>query len=68
MEDGKVFLNDNVEIIITDIETSNGVIHVIDTGLLLFKLQPMNGHGLSGLTDPGDPPSPAERTLPEPLF
>ena len=34
VEDGKVFLNDNVEIIITDIETSNGVIHVIDTVLL----------------------------------
>jgi transforming growth factor-beta-induced protein len=32
--DGKVFLNDNVQIIITDIETSNGVIHVIDTVLL----------------------------------
>jgi uncharacterized surface protein with fasciclin (FAS1) repeats len=34
VEDGKVFLNDNVEIIITDIETSNGVIHVIDAVLL----------------------------------
>ena len=34
VEDGKVFLNDNVEIIITDIETSNGVIHVIDTVLI----------------------------------
>ena len=34
VEDGKVFLNDNVEIIITDIATSNGVIHVIDTVLL----------------------------------
>jgi uncharacterized surface protein with fasciclin (FAS1) repeats len=34
VEDGKVFLNDNVEIIITDIETSNGVIHVIDSVLL----------------------------------
>ncbi|HEU4745106.1 MAG TPA: fasciclin domain-containing protein [Anaerolineales bacterium] len=34
VEDGTVFLNDNVEIIITDIETSNGVIHVIDTVLL----------------------------------
>jgi transforming growth factor-beta-induced protein len=34
VEDGKVFLNDNVEIVITDIETSNGVIHVIDTVLL----------------------------------
>ena len=33
VEDGTVFLNDNVEII-TDIETSNGVIHVIDTVLL----------------------------------
>jgi uncharacterized surface protein with fasciclin (FAS1) repeats len=34
VEDGKVFLNDDVEIIITDIETSNGVIHVIDSVLL----------------------------------
>jgi uncharacterized surface protein with fasciclin (FAS1) repeats len=34
VEDGKVLLNDNVEIIITDIETSNGVIHVIDSVLL----------------------------------
>jgi transforming growth factor-beta-induced protein len=34
VKDGKVFLNDNVEVIITDIETSNGVIHVIDTVLL----------------------------------
>jgi transforming growth factor-beta-induced protein len=30
----KVFLNDTVQIIITDIETSNGVIHVIDAVLL----------------------------------
>jgi uncharacterized surface protein with fasciclin (FAS1) repeats len=34
VEDGKVFLNDNVQVIITDIETSNGVIHVIDSVLL----------------------------------
>jgi transforming growth factor-beta-induced protein len=34
VEDGKVFLNDNVQIIVTDIETSNGVIHVIDSVLL----------------------------------
>jgi uncharacterized surface protein with fasciclin (FAS1) repeats len=34
VEDGKVFLNDNVEVIITDIETTNGVIHVIDAVLL----------------------------------
>ena len=32
--DGKVYLNDNTQVIITDIETSNGVIHVIDTVLL----------------------------------
>jgi transforming growth factor-beta-induced protein len=30
----KVFLNDTVQVIITDIETSNGVIHVIDAVLL----------------------------------
>jgi uncharacterized surface protein with fasciclin (FAS1) repeats len=29
-----VYLNDSVEVIITDVETSNGVIHVIDTVLL----------------------------------
>ena len=34
IRDGKVFLNDTVEVIITDIEASNGVIHVIDTVLL----------------------------------
>ncbi len=34
IKDGKVFLNDSAEVIITDIETSNGVIHVIDTVLL----------------------------------
>jgi transforming growth factor-beta-induced protein len=34
VQDGKVFLNDTVEVIITDIETSNGVIHVIDAVLL----------------------------------
>lgn len=32
--DGRVFLNDTVEVIITDIEASNGVIHVIDAVLL----------------------------------
>jgi transforming growth factor-beta-induced protein len=32
--DGKVFLNESVEVIITDIETTNGVIHVIDAVLL----------------------------------
>lgn len=34
LKDGNVFLNDNVQVIITDIETYNGVIHVIDTVLL----------------------------------
>lgn len=34
VQDGKVFLNDNVQIIITDIETANGVIHVLDAVLL----------------------------------
>ncbi|MEP7136011.1 MAG: fasciclin domain-containing protein [Chloroflexota bacterium] len=34
VKDGKVFLNDNVQVIITDIEASNGVIHVIDAVLL----------------------------------
>ncbi len=34
VQDGKVILNDKVQVILTDIETSNGVIHVID-GVLL---------------------------------
>lgn len=33
VEDGKVYIND-AQVIITDLETSNGVIHVIDTVLL----------------------------------
>jgi uncharacterized surface protein with fasciclin (FAS1) repeats len=34
VNDGKVFLNDKTQIVITDIQTSNGVIHVIDSVLL----------------------------------
>jgi transforming growth factor-beta-induced protein len=34
VEDGNVFLNDSVQVIITDIDASNGVIHVIDFVLL----------------------------------
>jgi len=34
VKDGKVYLNKTVQVIITDIETTNGVIHVIDTVLL----------------------------------
>jgi uncharacterized surface protein with fasciclin (FAS1) repeats len=34
VEDGSVFLNDTVQVIITDIEASNGIIHVIDAVLL----------------------------------
>ena len=30
VKDGIVYLNDTIQVIITDIETSNGVIHVID--------------------------------------
>ena len=33
VEDGKVYIND-AQVIITDILTSNGVIHVIDTVIL----------------------------------
>ena len=33
-KDGKVYLNETVQVIITDIEASNGVIHVIDAVLL----------------------------------
>ncbi len=34
LRDGNVYLNDTVQVVITDIEASNGVIHVID-GVLL---------------------------------
>lgn len=34
VEDGNVYLNDTVQVIITDIEASNGVIHVIDAVLM----------------------------------
>jgi transforming growth factor-beta-induced protein len=34
VQDGRVFLNDEVQVVITDIETANGVIHVIDAVLL----------------------------------
>ena len=34
VRDGNVYLNDNVQVIITDIQASNGIIHVID-GVLL---------------------------------
>jgi len=34
VQDGKVYLNDTAQVIITDVEASNGVIHVID-GVLL---------------------------------
>jgi uncharacterized surface protein with fasciclin (FAS1) repeats len=34
VKDGKVYLNDTIQVIITDIEASNGVIHVIDAVLL----------------------------------
>jgi uncharacterized surface protein with fasciclin (FAS1) repeats len=32
--DGQVFLNDSIQVIITDIEASNGVVHVIDAVLV----------------------------------
>jgi transforming growth factor-beta-induced protein len=34
IEDGKVILNDSVEVLITDIEAANGVIHVVSAVLL----------------------------------
>jgi len=34
VKDGKVFLNNDAQVIITDINTSNGVIHVIDSVIL----------------------------------
>ena len=34
IKDGKVFLNEKIQVIITDIKAANGVIHVIDAVLL----------------------------------
>ena len=34
VKDGRVYLNDTIQVVITDIEASNGVIHVID-GVLM---------------------------------
>jgi len=34
IKDGNVYLNDTIQVIITDVEASNGVIHVIDAVLL----------------------------------
>jgi len=34
VRDGNVYLNDTVQVIVTDIQTSNGIIHVIDAVLL----------------------------------
>ncbi len=34
VEDGKVYLNESAQVILTDIEASNGVIHVIDAVIL----------------------------------
>ena len=42
VEDGSVFLNDTVQVIITDIEASNGVIHVIDSVLLPHAAEESN--------------------------
>ena len=38
VKDGKVYLNDTIQVVITDIEASNGVIHVID-GVLMPPTQ-----------------------------
>jgi uncharacterized surface protein with fasciclin (FAS1) repeats len=32
--DGKVYINETIQVIITDVEASNGVIHVIDAVLI----------------------------------
>ncbi|MEI6729540.1 MAG: fasciclin domain-containing protein [bacterium] len=34
VKNGEVFLNDNVKVVTTDIQASNGIIHVIDTVLM----------------------------------
>ncbi len=39
--DGDVFIND-AKVVLTDIETSNGVIHVIDSVLLLPEEEPLD--------------------------
>ena len=57
---GKVYVND-AEIIITDIETSNGVIHVIDTVLLpparADKKTSSTPQSLTAASPPWSPPS-----------
>ena len=54
VEDGNVFLNDSVQVIITDIEASNGVIHVIDTVLLPpFSITNTNDLNLNFRSGPG---------------
>jgi uncharacterized surface protein with fasciclin (FAS1) repeats len=41
--DGEVFLNDNIQVIITDIEASNGIIHVIDGVLVPSSVAQADG-------------------------
>jgi transforming growth factor-beta-induced protein len=54
VEDGNVFLNDTVQVIITDIEASNGVIHVIDAVLLPpFSVTNNSANDLNFRSGPG---------------
>jgi len=48
---GNVYLNENVKVIITDIEASNGVIHVIDTVLLPPSDEAMSEDAMGEKTD-----------------
>lgn len=51
VEDGSVFLNDSVEVIITDIEASNGVIHVIDAVLMPPSMMPAEEMHANSIVD-----------------
>jgi len=43
VRNGEVFLNDNVKVVTTDIQASNGIIHVIDTVLMPQAKEIMTG-------------------------
>ena len=43
VRNGEVFLNDNVKVVTTDIQASNGIIHVIDTVLMPQAKEVMTG-------------------------
>ncbi len=54
VEDGTVYLNDTVQVILTDIEAANGVIHVIDAVLLPpFSVTNNRANNLNFRSGPG---------------